>query len=116
MDDMPAPVMDNITDIHVHEEIEELEEVIEVEDEDEDVEFEGIADPQLYASVLSDSEKRKMDKVQVQACKEVEKERKKAEREAAKALKEKEKEERKKERAMTSSPSIEMSLAGKGLE
>jgi hypothetical protein len=83
------------------------------EEHEEEVEFEGIADPLLYASILSDQEKRKMDKVQVEAYKSVERERKKTEREAAKAQKEREKEERRKDRVLTPPPAIEMSIAGK---
>jgi hypothetical protein len=85
-------MMDQITQAHCEEEkVEQLCELIEIEDENEEDQDEGIPATQLYACMLSDKEKRKMEKVQAQTEKDAEKARKIVERETLKAKRKKEK-------------------------
>ena len=105
----PTPVLDNVAENNITEEIQDLQEVVDIEEDDEE-DIEGIAEAQLYASILSDQEKRKLDKIQAQATKDAEKERKRVEKEMAKAIKEKEKESRKNGRIVTADMPLEMPL------
>lgn len=107
----PTPVMDNMAEHNIVEEIQDLREVVDIVEDDED-DIEGIAEAQLYTSILSDQEKRKLDKIQAQATKDAEKERKRVEKEMAKSLKEKEKESRKNGSIVTVSTPLEMPLNG----
>jgi regulator of protease activity HflC (stomatin/prohibitin superfamily) len=113
-DDSIEPVMDTITQTHHdEEEVEELHEVVELEDENTEVE-DDVAEPQLYARILSDKEKRKMEKVQAKNEKDAEKVRKKAEKEALKAGKEKEKADRKLRAIIPKLQSIEIPGSAEG--
>ena len=97
IEDTRDPIMDAVAETHVaDEQIEDLKEVLEVDDEDMD-ESEEQPNPelQLYSQILSDNEKRKMEKVHAQTKKDAEKERKRAEKEILKAEKEREKAEKK---------------------
>lgn len=93
IEDTREPTIDTIAETHIEDEqVEELKEVVEVDDEEMD-EPEEQANPelQLYHRILSDNEKRKMEKVHAQAKKDAEKERKRVEKELLKAEKEREK-------------------------
>ena len=68
--------IDPIVETQIEEDqIEDLKEVIEIEDETEEA-HEEIPAPQLYHRILSDKEKRKMEKVQAKAEKDDEEKRK----------------------------------------
>lgn len=88
--------MDQIRQTNAEEEkIEDLREVVDLEDEqEEELEDESPA-AQLYFRVLSNKERRKMEKAQAKAEKDAEKERKRVETEALKAEKGKEKADKK---------------------
>jgi hypothetical protein len=112
-DDVHQAPIDTIGEAHLEEEkIEDLEEVIDVEDENEEQEENTI--PQLYDRILSDGEKRKMEKVHAKREKDAEKERKRLEREAQKAEKEKEKPDRKMREIVAKLGSMEMSTSAEG--
>lgn len=118
IDDTREPIMDTIAETHVAEEqIEELKEVVEVDDEDED-ELEEQANPelQLYSRILSDNEKRKMEKVHTQAKKDAEKERKRIKKETLKAEKEREKADKKMQNMMDALKPMEMKSAESNFE
>jgi hypothetical protein len=87
-------VIDDVQTNIEEEAIQELQEVVDVEDDKEEL-MDYSPVPQLYSRILSDMEKRKMEKVQKQADKEAEKERKRIEKAALRAEKEKEREEKK---------------------
>jgi len=103
--------MDEIRQGKLEEEkLEELKEVIHIEeDEDETNEEDEGPTPQLYGRILSDKERRKMEKVQAKAEKDAEKERKKAEMEALKGERDQEKEERKTRATVPKLKPMEMS-------
>jgi len=106
--------MDTITETHIAEEqIEELKEVVEVDDDDVD-ELEEQANPelQLYSRILSDNEKRKMEKVHTQAKKDAEKERKRIEKEMLKAEKAREKADKKMQNMVDALKPLETKSAG----
>lgn len=93
--DSSQPIMDEIRQIRLDEDtVEELKEVVDIEEEYQEAEEETPA-PQLYTRVLSERERRKMEKVQAKTEKDAEKARKKAELEALKAERDKEKVDRK---------------------
>ena len=95
-EDTHQPIMDQIGQTHFEEEkIEDLREVIDLEDEQEEEPEDKSPAPQLYSRILSDKERRKMEKVQAKAEKDAEKERKRAEIETLKAEREKEKADKK---------------------
>ena len=114
-EDTQPPVIDEFVETHRSEEekIEDLHEVIDIEDEDEESEALGPT-PNLYLRVLSDTEMRKMDKVQAQQEKNAERDRKKIEREALKAEKEREKAEKKLKDMVAKMPSVEVSQSAEG--
>ena len=88
-------VIDDISQTNIEEEaVQQLYEVVEIEDDKEEL-MDYSPVPQLYSRILSDREKRKMEKVHAEAEKEAEKERKRIEKAALKAEKEKEKAEKK---------------------
>jgi hypothetical protein len=94
--DTSQPIMDVIRQNRLDEDtVEELKEVIDIEEEDQEAEEEEAPAPQLYTRVLSERERRKMEKVQAKAEKDAEKARKKAELESLKAERDKEKVDRK---------------------
>jgi len=95
-EDTHQPIMDQIRQTHLEEEkIEDLQEVVDLEDEQEEEPEDESPAPRLYSRILSDKERRKMEKVQAKAEKDAEKERKRAEMETLKAEREKEKADRK---------------------
>lgn len=95
-EDTHQPMMDHIRQTHLEEEkIEDLWEVVDMEDEQEEEPEEDSPAPQLYSRILSDKERRKMEKVQAKAEKDAEKERKRAEIETLRAKKEKKKADKK---------------------
>jgi regulator of protease activity HflC (stomatin/prohibitin superfamily) len=90
--DMPQPIMDEIRQTRLEEDtVKELKEVVDIEEEDQETEEEEATAPLLYSRVLSERERRKMEKVQAKAEKDAEKARKKAESEALKAERDKDK-------------------------
>ena len=93
IDDTREPIMDIIEETPVPDElVEELREVVEVDEEEAEEPVEQVNhELQLYSQLLSDNEKRKMEKVHAQTKKDADKERKRAEKEALKAEKEREK-------------------------
>jgi hypothetical protein len=106
-DETIPPIMDDIshTNTRYEEELQDLKEVVDVEDDvEEDVET---VDRQLFPELLSDAERRKMEKVHVQASKDAKKERKKQEREQAKAIKAAARAKAKDEAKTTKGPKIE---------
>ena len=91
------PIMDQICQTQLEEDkIEDLREVIEIDDvqEADEQKEESLSAP-LNSLMLSDKERRKMEKVQAKAEKDAEKERKRAEIEILKAEREKEKADKK---------------------
>jgi len=96
-EDTHQPIIDEISQTHLEEEkIEDLKEVIEIEeDQEEEGDEEVPSTPELYHRILSDKEKRKMEKVRSKAEKDAEKERKRIEKEILKAEREKDKADRK---------------------
>ena len=113
-DDVHQAPIDTIGEAHLEEErIEDLKEVIDIEDENEE-EQEKNTTPQLYDRILSDREKRKMEKVHAKGEKDAEKEKKRLEREAQKAEKEKEKPDRKMREIVAKLGSMEMSASAEG--
>jgi regulator of protease activity HflC (stomatin/prohibitin superfamily) len=93
--DMSQPIMDEIRQSQLEEDtVEELKEVVDIEEDDQEAEEEATA-PLLYTRVLSERERRKMEKVQAKAEKDAEKARQKAEFEALKAERDKDKVDRK---------------------
>src|SRR5205814_1701561 len=95
-DDTHQPIMDQIRETQLEEEkIEDLREVVDLEDEQEEEPDEDSPAPQLYSRILSDKERRKMEKVQAKAEKDAEKERKRVETETVKEEREKEKADKK---------------------
>src|SRR5277367_191366 len=115
-DETQQPTMDPIPETHLEEDkIEDLKEVINIEEEnEEDHQEEEPPTPQLYDRILSDKEKRKMEKVYSKAEKDAEKERKRLEKEAAKAEKEKEKADRKMRDIVAKLGSMEMPASTEG--
>ncbi len=111
-DDRAAPSIESVKDSPVQEEFEELREIVDIEYDDE-YDLESSADERLYASILTDQEKRKMDKIQAQAYKEIELERKRAEKETNRAQKLKEKEDRNRDRVIITTSPVEVTEAGK---
>jgi hypothetical protein len=95
-EDSHQPIMDQVRQTHLDEEkIEDLQEVVDLEDEqDEEPEDESSA-PQLYSRILSDKERRKMEKVRAKAGMDAEKKKKRAEMETLKTEREKEKADKK---------------------
>jgi chromatin remodeling complex protein RSC6 len=113
IEDTREPIIDTITETHIAEEqIEELKEVVEVDDEDVD-ELDEQANPelQLYSRILSDNEKRKMEKVHTQGKKDAEKERKRIEKESLKAERAREKADKKMQKMVDELEPLEMKSA-----
>jgi hypothetical protein len=83
-------MIDQIRETQLEEEkIEHLQEVVDIDDEIE--QEEDAPEPQLYSRILSDKERRKLEKVQAKADKDAEKERKRIKMEILKVELEKEK-------------------------
>jgi len=114
-EEIQQPTIDPIAETHLEEEkIEDLKEVIDVEEETEEEQDVETPTPQLYDRILSDKEKRKMEKVHAKAEKDAEMERKRLEKEAIKAEKEKEKADRKMREIVAKLGSMEMSVSAEG--
>jgi hypothetical protein len=114
-EEIQQPTIDPIAETHLEEEkIEDLKEVIDIEEENEEEQDQETPTPQLYDRILSDKEKRKMEKVHAKAEKDAEKERKRLEKEAIKAEKEKEKADRKMREIVAKLGSMEMSVSAEG--
>ena len=113
-EDIHQPIMDQIRETQLEDDkIEDLREVIDIEEE-QDEEQEDTPTAQLYSRILSDKERRKMDKVQAKADKDAEKERKRIELEMMKAEREKEKADRKTRTVVAKERPIEMSGSVEG--
>jgi hypothetical protein len=111
-EDSHYPMTDYISQSCFEEKIENLREVIDMDEED-GVE-EEISPPHLNALILSDKEKRKMEKVHVKAEKDAERARKRSEREALKAEKEKEKADRRLRAVVAKLKPLELSTSAEG--
>jgi len=113
-DEIHWSAVDPIAEAHLEEDkIEDLKEVIDIEDENEEEQVDNPT-PQLYDRILSDREKRKMEKVHAKVEKDAEKERKRLEREALKAEKDKEKADRKMREIVAKLGSMEISAPAEG--
>jgi len=107
------PMMDEIAQIHAEDDaIEELQEVVDIECDNEWEQIEDKAVPRLYSRILSDKEKRKMEKVHAQAEKDAERERKRTETATLKVEKGKEKFDKKMGAETAKSSPMEMSVEG----
>jgi hypothetical protein len=95
-EDSHQPIMDQVRQTRLDEEkIEDLQEVVDLEDEQEEEPEDESPVPQLYSRILSDKERRKMEKVQAKAEIDAEKKKKRAEIETLKMEREKEKADKK---------------------
>jgi hypothetical protein len=113
-EDTHQSIMDQIRETQPEDEtIEDLREVIDIEEE-QDEEQEDTPTPQLYSRLLSDKERRKLEKVQAEADKDAEKMKKRIELEMMKAEREKEKVDRKMKTVVEKLRPIEMSGSAEG--
>lgn len=85
-EDTHQPIMEQIRESQPEDEkIENLQEIVDIADEQEEEQEEDVRAPQLYSRILSDKERRKMEKVQAKADKDAEKEKKRIKTEMLKA-------------------------------
>lgn len=114
-DDINQSIIDPIAEARLEEEkIEDLKEVVHIEDENSEEEQQEISTPQLYDRILSDREKRRMEKVHAKVERDAEKERKRSEKEGLKAEKEKEKANKKLRQIVAKLGSPDMSASAEG--